>query len=208
MEIRDNITFTSNINFVSTRQFRKVIRKCGEYIPFADYGEGKFSSFSSTFYTKDIRTCTAGGVKNERKAKGFHIKDSRINFENIKNIFKTVKNDFEDKIDGGLLIGSKKLLFAPNSLPIFKTMKNLLKKETPNISVFETFDDSLSEAHIHYSHPKDTWTINVQLIDREKENYYSVLSKKQLQNAFKNISISPNDKVFINGKEIKLSERG
>lgn len=203
--MQNNISFTSNINFVSPRQFRKVVRKSGEYIPFENFQEGKFSSYTQTFYTKGIRTCTGGGIKSSDSAVGFHIKDSNTNYENIKGIYRDIKKRLNNKIiEGGLLIGSKELRISPFSQRIFKTLKDLIIKDTKSLSIFETFTDNRSEAHIHYSFPKDTWTINTQIYDAENERYYSINNKKDLIKTFKNISISENDKLFINGKEIQL----
>lgn len=203
--MQNNISFTSNINFVSPRQFRKAVYKCGEYIPFENYHEGKFSSLTQTFYTEDIRTCSAGGIKSSDSAVGFHIKDSSTNYKNIKGIYKSFKERLSNKIiEGGLLIGSKELRSSPFSLRIFRALKNLISKDSKSLSVFETFTDNRSEAHIHYSFPKDTWTINVQIFDAEKEKYYSINNKEDLMKTFKNISISENDKLCIQGKEIQL----
>lgn len=202
--MQNNISFTSNINFVSARQFRKVVHKSGEYIPFNDYGTGKFCSVSSSFYTKCVRTCTAGGVIDSKTARGFHIKDSFENVNNIGNIYHSITENIEKPFENVLLIGSKNLRMANYSTKIFGVFKNIFSKKSKNISYFETFNDNRAEAHIHYSRPKDTWTVNVQIFDRKKENYYSILTKEDLLKSFKNISVGKKDKIFINGEEVNL----
>jgi hypothetical protein len=202
--MQNNISFTSNINFVSPRQFRKVIRRHGEYIPFENYGEGKFCSISQNFYTECIRTCSAGGIKSSESAVGFHVKDSYTNYEKIKKVYKSIKSHLIGEAEGGLLIGSKNLIFAPYSKKIFNVLKNMISQDTKSLSVFETFTDRQAEAHIHYSLPNDTWTINAQIYDPKNEKYYSINNKEDLIKSFEKIVISENDKLFIQGKEIKL----
>ena len=186
--MQNNITFTSNINFVSERMFRKATYKHSEYIPFENFGEGKFSSVTSNFHTMGIRTCTAGGITDGEKAKGFHIRDSYENITNLDKIYKIITEPFEKPFKNILLIGSK----------------DLLMKNSQNFSYFQTFAFNSSEAHIHYNLPKDTWTINAQIFNRKKENYYSISTKEDLLRTFEDISIGKEDKLFINGEEIQL----
>ena len=202
--MQNNITFTSNINFVSERMFRKATYKHSEYIPFENFGEGKFSSVTSNFHTMGIRTCTAGGITDGEKAKGFHIRDSYENITNLDKIYKIITEPFEKPFKNILLIGSKDLFFAPYSQKIFMALKKLLMKNSQNFSYFQTFAFNSSEAHIYYNLPKDTWTINAQIFNRKKENYYSISTKEDLLRTFEDISIGKEDKLFINGKEIQL----
>ena len=195
----NNISFTSNINFVSPRQFKKVIRMHSEYIPFENYGNGKFSSVTSNFYTSDIRTCTAGGVSGDKIAKGFHIKDSYENISNLSEICDVLTENIKSPFKNVLLIGSKEFCFAPYSRNIFTQLKYFFVKKSENMSFFEAFTDTRSEANIHYSLLKDTWTINAQIFDPKKENYYSILNKEDLLKSFKYISIGKNDKLYLNG---------
>ena len=195
----NNISFTSNINFVSPRQFKKAVRLHSEYIPFENYAKGKFSSVTSNFHTTDIRTCTAGGVSGDKIVKGFHIKDSYENISNLSEICDTLVENIQSPFKNVLLIGSKEFHFAPYSRKIFTQLKDFFMNKSENLSFFEAFTDTRAEANIHYSLQKDTWTINAQIFDPEKENYYSILNKEDLLKSFKNISIGKNDKLYLNG---------
>ena len=198
------VTFTSRINFVSQSAYKKVVKEGDKYIPFHIYGWGKYSEVADSFHTEEVRTCAAGGIKGKKKSLGLHVRDSKVNLDNIKNIYNSFKQDLGEKPERGLLIGGKELWNSGYSLPVFKELKSLFTKDTNKVSIFQTHTNKGAESNIHYSAKTDTWTINTQIFNNETGSNEDVLTKDRLKNAFKKIVIADGDTLCINGKEISL----
>ncbi len=199
------ISFKSRINIISNNKIYEKVPK-GQYITFLLELREPCITQSDIFSTVDIRTCTGGGLKSEDNmlALGFHLWD-HYKDKVFKDQVNYIKKSFK-KPDGGLLIGSKRLEDAPSSIKNFLKLKKELTKMTPNISWFQTIKKDYGEADFKYSRADDTW--NLRLLDWNKngERYTQVNSLKRLLDFFEEISISPNDRLFINGKEITEKE--
>ena len=198
------VTFTSRINFVSQSAYKKVVKEGDKYIPFHIYGFGEYSAVADSFHTEEVRTCSAGGLKGKKKSLGLHVRDSKVNLDNVKNIYSSLKQDLGEKPERGLLIGSKDLWNSDYSLPVFKKLTSLFTKDTNKVSIFQTHTNKGAESSIHYSAKTDTWTINTQIYNNETCSNEDVLTPKGLKNAFKKIIIADGDTLCINGKEVKL----
>ena len=201
----NRISFTSNINFVSERNLRRIVfNNRSEYIPFEQpYYTCQFIKKSKNFFTNQIKTCTAGGLTDgKNNAVGFHILDSIKNFENIENIQKQIFDMLASNPISGILIGSKDLPNRHFSIPIFENMTEFMKKSVPDLSIFKQHNLSNGESHIHYDVKTDTWNICTKLFNKEKECYYSASSVEDIKKAYESIEIAPNDKLLINGKEV------
>ena len=201
MNVR-NVSFTSNINFVDLPSFYNV--ENGEYVGFSDNpGDPNSIRKADEFYTYGVRTCTAGGLidSSNDEAVGFHYYDGPKNNAALTNyvdsLFKNVKNP-----DKALILGGKTLQDSPYSMEQFLKIKELLSKRVDNVTVFEEHTFPWSESHLHYSLPKDTWTIRTMYRPLTDWREYSVLSKDELQKVFKKVEISPEDKLMINSLDV------
>ncbi len=199
-----NISFKSRINISGTKLFDKLPK--GERISFLIDGKNPNILKSDIFSTFDIRTCTGGWLKSEddTTAVGFHLWDiytDKIFKEQLGVIKKLLI-----KPDGGLLIGSKRLEESPNSIKNFLKLKKELTKKTSNISWFKTIKKEYGEVDFKYSRADDTCNLRLLSWSKDGERCTLVNSLKNLLDFFEEISISPNDRLFINGKEITEKE--
>ena len=201
----NRISFTSTINFVTGREFAKTVRKCHTYIPYEPYEADTFYKIANSFFTTDIRTCSAGGFSDGIDfALGLHILDSFNNNKYINIIKNTIKNKLPDRPLHGLLIGSKNLVWRNLESPKnFAELKNFMQKNAKYFSYFEEHN-SAAESNIHYGLINDTWTINTKAFDKRKELYYDVITKYELLKVFKDIHISDGDILMIKGQKIDL----
>lgn len=100
----NNISFTSNIRFVSYSKFKKTARMSRNI----NFKLGARNIIKADkFHSYGIRTCTGGGLVNPHvEAEGFHLLDDIANMDNfdgiINKMFSYVQNP-----QRGLLIGSK-----------------------------------------------------------------------------------------------------
>ncbi|MBS4760118.1 MAG: hypothetical protein KHX03_05420 [Clostridium sp.] len=199
------ISFKSRINIISNNKIYEKLPR-GQYITFLLELREPCIARTDIFNTVNIRTCTGGGLKSEDNilALGFHLWD-HYKDKVFKNQVKFIKKSLE-KPDGGLLIGSKRVENAPKSVTNFLKLKNELTKMTPNISWFQTIKKEYGEVDFKYSRVDDTW--NLRLLDwgKDGERCKQVNSLKRLLDFFEEISISPQDRLFINGKEITEKE--
>lgn len=197
-----NISFKSNIKFISPLKFRKYHDK-GYYIGFLHNQSNLIKG--DNFYTEAIATCTGGGLVNPKnEAAGFHIWDDKVNLKNMHDIlvkmFRVVKNP-----ERALLIGSKEMNGSPYSLSIFSKFKEAFLKRIPNVTLFEKHLYRRSATNFHYSVKDDTWLISTLYIPEAEKLIVApkhVKSLKTLREAFENIKIAKGDRLFVGNKEI------
>ena len=188
-----NISFKSNINFVSSKKFFRKFKK-GQYID-----EEKDQTVSDEFYTMNVATCTAGGIIiPHKKAYGFHFSDSRS------YVFANSASTEYNEEARGLIIGSKQRIHRPYSIQNFVEMQKFMLKEMRNLSVFQQHRYTKEHANFHYSLKDDTWTINTRF--QELGRSIEVLDLKSLVKAFKTIKIAKGDRLFLDGKEVTVKD--
>ena len=189
----DKVNFTSRIVFVPSRQaFDKIA--CGYNIPFGIVV--KYNKKASKFYTKCVRTCTAGALINTKtkEAIGFHIYDCLQNYKNIKKIIKSMIDQINP--DKCLLFGGKKYSGNDYSMPIFRKTARILRKNIKNMTVFKRHMYACSETNMYYSLNEDTFYILSRYVNK-KGNVQSVSSENDLREIFKKISVSPDDELIF-----------
>lgn len=203
---QSNISFSSKINFVSYRDFfdNKVNRNKSEFVP--SWCAEPCSAEGDEFYSVQLRTCTGGGiVEPDNKVVGFHFYDCENNVsnaeQNVEDLFKKAPN-----AQRGLVIGGKKLRFAPYSLEQFDKIKEKFLEKLPAVSVFQTHSYPDSETNYHYSVDDDEWTINTQFsVLPGHPKVHDVTTLEKLKSAFDKIFIADGDELFIDdvpvGKE-------
>ncbi len=202
----DKISFTSNINFVNMRGFHKEARRCPNYIWFDEYGSKTtpICIKAPTFYSCGVKTCTGGGITDTTgKAVGFHIWDTENNWENIDLINEEILKTFDGKPLRGLLIGSKDFEEFEYSSKIFNKMKEFLSKHVPNLTIFQSHSKIFGETDFLYNVFNDSWTLKTIFFEKLK-NRNAIANFDDIKNCYKNIHIADGDKLFINGKEIKI----
>lgn len=195
--------FQANIKFVNSKEFEK---HCfHSYFYCGKPKEPLQASMlkGSDIWTPSVRTCTAGGVVDKDGAVGFHLFDSAENVEKVKRGFLSAMKSFVRKPESSIVIGSKELPTRPESIPLFDTIYNSVKKIVKP-SIFKTHKDKLAETDIGYEKSSDTWFVvtswreNPMMINSTKE----VTTLDELKNSFEKIKIAPNDRLFVMNKEI------
>lgn len=198
----NNITFKSNIKFVTGREFNKNKNK-GLYIGYQHNCPNILKA--DKFFSMEIRTCAGGGIIDETgEAIGFHIWDDKKNNKNFHDIivkmFRYIK-----KPERGLLVGSKDLKSNPYSLKIFKNFKEEFTKRIKNLSIFERHKYKNSETHFAYSKQDDTWLICTSYITNDKKLKH-IKNINDLKEAFETIKIAKGDRLFIGKNEITVED--
>lgn len=154
------------------------------------------------FWSANIRSCTGGGLVGKNEASGFHIWDDDLNFKNIKKVTENISGSVT-KPESGIVLGAKDISEAPLSVQMFFKIRNALKKQTPNISVFQTIKDRCGQVHYAYNRKEDTWYLCCEKINPQNGHGISVVRGiNSLKNFFSKIAIAPSDRLFIKGKEI------
>lgn len=199
--------FQANIKFVNSKEFEK--HAFHSYFYCGKPKEPITDSFvkGDDIWTPYIRTCSAGGVVDNEGAVGFHIFDAEENIKAVKDKFAdTIKNLVQNP-KSALLIGSKRLDFRPDSIPLFETITDKIKKfVTP--STFKTHKHKFGESDIGYEKATDTWFIvtskqeHPMLLNSIKE----ITTPEELKESFEQIKIAPQDRLFVMDKEITKSD--
>ena len=195
--------FQARINFVNTEEFEK--HAFHTYYYCAELGASLKDSFikGHDVWTPSIRTCTAGGIVDNDGALGFHVYDAAENIKDIKNTFSGTIKDLVKTPKSALIIGSKKLNFRPESISLFETITDKIKKfVTP--STFKTHKHMFEESDIGYEKATDTWYVVT--ANQEDPRLYNsikeVVTPEALKNSFEQIKIAPQDRLFVMDKEI------
>lgn len=198
MEMNSSVTFTSKICFVDHPVFSMMNK-----VNYIDYSHSRPNILKADeFYSKEIRTCTGGGLVNPfSEAEGFHLWDDATNHKNFKNIINTLFR-FVREPQRGILLGSKDLKTNPYSIEQFENLKKVFLERVKNVSLFERHKFTNSETAFHYSLPTDTWTLCTSF--REDGNLQKKFVKKpeDLLKVFENVYIADGDRLFIGKKEV------
>ena len=196
LKVNSGINFGSEIRFLNERAFTRNLK--GKFIDFHPYEP--CIQKANEFYTVNIRTCTAGGLFDTKNKifLGFHLLDYIDNMENIKqiiaNMFSQVKNP-----DKAFLLGGKALNgnVAPYSMDMFNELKDAFTQRIENLTVFEEHKYPWSETDFHYNSATDRLDICSMYRRNQGENEKYILSKEELEDCFKSVTISPDDKLIF-----------
>ncbi len=180
--------------FVDRQTFDKV--KQGTDIPSSPYAE--YIQQVDSFQTEEVRTCTAGFVKNSKtnQIAAFHIYPNFDNYVNIRGIIERIL-ELADNPDEGILIGSKDCGTSPYSRDMFGMAKQILSKKVKGLTVFEEHKDPASETNMSYSANNDTLYIQAKYRDKQTGQFKDVSTEKELKNFYKKIKVAPNDVVIF-----------
>lgn len=207
----NDISFTSRIRFVDRKVFDKFCQK-GIYVDFRPDNDMSALDMmmlkpsknivhprldvlkADEFYTDTVRTCTAGGVVDTKtgEAVGFHIFDSLDNLEKtddiLENIFGRVKNP-----DRAVILGSKGLKIACESIPIFQKLYEGISKRVKNVTIFREHLFPFSESDMHYCAKTDTWTIRSMYRPITDFREHNIKSKDELEKCFREVKLADGD---------------
>ena len=194
----NQVSFTSKIKFVDKKSLKNISQQGARVIHFVPPSISIVEA--DKFCTYNIRTCTGGGaIIPHQRAKGFHIYDSKINNDNIKDLSNNITSFNPER---ALLIGSKdaQQYGFPYSKLNFQELKKNISKKVKNVTLFEEYNHKYAESSFCYSKEKDTWYICTGY--RKNNKYIYVNSPETMLEAFKNIKISNGDKLFIKEQQV------
>ena len=196
----NSLNFKSNIHFVSSPKFDKQMFRsyfyCSSKKPLMDS-----MLKGGDIWTQSIRTCSGGGLVDNQGALGFHFFNSLETIQKVKEDLIPIVKKQNCKTKSALLIGGKK--FTNDSVQLFSTVLDKLK-DVVKPSYFKIYKSIYAESDIGYDKHTDSWFINltnpvdVRNIMARKD----VLTLNALKKSFEEIKIAPQDKLFINGKEV------
>jgi len=200
----NNISFQSKIKFVSSKDFDS---NHFSHIIFCKPStaplESSFKKYRS-LQTYEVRTCTAGGIVDNEGVLGFHIYDCRDNVQKvIENLLEMVKKLNKDNISA-LVLGAKDIPNSRHSVPLCDAVTdNVSKLLKP--SVFRTHTNKFAQTNLGYNKAADTWLIDTSIPKIPMLPFAerkSVTTLKELLGSFEKITIAPQDRLFVGGKEI------
>lgn len=196
----NSLNFKSNIHFVSSPNFDKQMFRsyfyCSTKKPLMDS-----MLKGGDIWTQSIRTCSGGGLVDNQGALGFHFFNSLETIQKVKEDLIPIVKKQNCKTKSALLIGGKRI--TNDSVQLFSTVLDKLK-DVVKPSYFKIYKSIYAESDIGYDKHTDSWFINltnpvdVRNIMARKE----VLTLNALKKSFEEIKIAPQDKLFINGKEV------
>lgn len=196
----NSLNFKSNIHFVSSPKFDKQMFRsyfyCSTKKPLMDS-----MLKGGDIWTQSIRTCSGGGLVDNQGALGFHFFNSLETIQKVKEDLISIVKKQNCKTKSALLIGGKRI--TNDSVQLFSTVLDKLK-DVVKPSYFKIYKSIYAESDIGYDKHTDSWFINltnpvdVRNIMARKE----VLTLNALKKSFEEIKIAPQDKLFINGKEV------
>ena len=193
-----NVSFKSKINFIPSEGFPDIKRSAS----FLEVPEDiHVQTKKSDIFADCICDCTALFlVGKERIVHAFHFFNNEDT--SSENLEKTLDKQLEKyKIYKGLIIGGKKLKHRPDSLKVFQRVLDKVKKFSPDISVFKN-QGRHGITDVHYSPQEDTYNIQSDYGPSLK----TLASVEELIQAFKEISVAPQDELYINGKLVSKNE--
>ena len=196
----NSLNFKSNIHFVSSPKFDKQMFR--SYF----YCSTKKTLMDSMLkggdiWTQSIRTCSGGGLVDNQGALGFHFFNSLETIQKVKEDLIPIVKKQNCKTKSALLIGGKRI--TNDSVQLFSTVLDKLK-DVVKPSYFKIYKSIYAESDIGYDKHTDSWFINltnpvdVRNIMARKD----ILTLNALKKSFEEIKIAPQDKLFINGKEV------
>lgn len=200
----NNINFQSKIKFVSSKDFDS---RLFNHIIFCKPStapiENSFKKAES-LRTYEVRTCTAGGIVDKDGVLGFHIYDCRDNVQKIvENLSGVIKKLNKESLSA-LVLGAKDMPNSRHSVPLCEAVTGIVGKIL-NPSVFKAHTNKFAQTDLGYSKMTDTWYIDTTIPENPMMPYAkrkSVTTLKELLGSFEKITIAPQDRLFIGGKEI------
>lgn len=200
--VNQNINFKSDIKFVNETEFEEIAEHAQVRAPemWSIYDVKEFSKDAAT---KNIRYCLGGVYKTQGKNHIFHFYPGYIYYDedktSIQELEEAVRELGEVK---GLVIGG--LTGCPQAdwqgLKLFNALKkNLKNNDKADFTVFygQKKDEKAAlgpSSNLYYSVAADTYFINA------KKSWGAISNAQELKDNFEVISISDNDKVYIDGK--------
>lgn len=196
LKVNSGISFGTEFIFRNEKAFSKMLR--GRFIDYRPPESG--IQRANEFYTVNIRTCSAGGLFDTKNGifLGFHLLDYIDNMENIQAIiadmFSRVKNP-----DKAFLLGGKTLSgnYAPYAMQMFNELKDAFTQRIENLTVLEEHKYPWSETDFHYNAATDRLDICSMYRRNQNEEEKYILSKEELYDCFKSVTISPDDKLIF-----------
>lgn len=187
----NSISFTSNIIFVNNNTFNNV--KKGLQVTMRN-----MAGFDTDIWTRNIRTCTGGGIVSCKGVAGFHVVDNLDNLHDCPNIMKSILRKTSN-YKNALIIGSKTYenYVGEYSVALFRKLKDELSRSVKHVSSFEEHKQTYGQTHIHYSKDNDTWYVCSEIQKYVDSTPEPVDTKEKLLRMFKKISIAKTDRLFI-----------
>lgn len=202
MNMTENLTFTSKINFVSYNDYQKVISN-SRFVPFGK--DAPLYVRSPQLFSVFIRTCIAGGITDGKtEALGFHIYDCLEHDNYIIDIAEELQNRIASKEQRGLLIGGKSIKGRPYSLAIFRQLKHFFYENLKGLSYFQEHRYKGAESFYNYDLNTDCWTLCTRNKNPVTQKINDVLTKQSLIDSFKKIYIADGDTLYIQNHKIIL----
>ncbi len=200
----NSLNFKSNIHFVSSPNFDKQMFRsyfyCSAKKPLMDSMRK-----GADIWTQSIRTCSGGGLVDNKGALGFHFFNCEETIEKVKKDLISIiqKENYQTK--SALLIGGKRL--TKNSIQLIYTVLDKIK-EVVNPSYFKIYKSIYAESDIGYDKQTDTWFINLtKPVDVKNPMVRKdVLTLDELKKSFEEIKIAPQDKLFVDGKMVEKTD--
>lgn len=200
----DNINFQSKINFVSAKEFKS--KHCKHLLYCKPPTAPVESSFmkESGFWTYEVKSCTAGGIVDKNGVLGFHILDCAENIRKLKQNMQDIIKNLNHNNLSALVIGAKDLPDSQYSIPMFDTVSEIIKKVIKP-SVFKRHTNIYAQTDLKYDSQTDTWMIATLIPEIPMLPYgktKSITDIHTLLENFGSVNIAPQDRLFINGREI------
>lgn len=196
----NSLNFKSNIHFVSSPNFDKQMFRSYFYCS-AKKPLMESMLKGGDIWTQSIRTCSGGGLVDNQGALGFHFFNSLETIQKVKEDLIPIVKKQNCKTKSALLIGGKRI--TNDSVQLFSTVLGKLKNVVKP-SYFKIYKSIYAESDIGYDKHTDSWFINLtNPVDiRNMMARKDVLTLNALKKSFEEIKIAPQDKLFINGKEV------
>jgi hypothetical protein len=185
----------SKINFVTVKQFQKVINQAQEFGLRGKEVLNPKNIMTKDSYTDGVRTCTTMFLvdgKHHNKYIGCHVWDNTTKQE-LDEFFKQIP---EGKFTKALVIGGKEVSDVPRSLLIFDTILKNIQAKCKDVSFFRKHTNKLGETAIEYSPKTDTFTICPKNVHNRWVEGAKV-TKDYFLDFYEKIKLSPKDELFI-----------
>jgi len=195
------VSFKSKYNFVDIHEFRKVTRRCFNYVPFGN--QEPYFIKGPQIFTEEVRTCSGGLITNLVETLGYHALDSLIMEELLPEIMQKMLGAINLENARGMIVGSKDLRSRPYSKSNFSCIREYLEKNIKNLTVFREHTHEIGETNFHYDVKTDICTICSRYkLGPHMAFYKDVDTPAELKEAYKEIKIADGDELYIRGKKV------
>lgn len=217
IENKNNLSFKSNIRFVSEGEFKKLLKTPTSKVE-EMWEIEKLQEIHGRGMTEDIMYCVAGLITSIKDSKDyiFHWYPDELlggrkqsiklpNFQVIINHFASLKQNEKTK---GLIIGGTSSSVSKTTSRLSTRVLNAIKRpltqeQRNNFSLFFAQNSPhkyklTPQSEFIYSKRHDTYYIHSGVKSDEVEDEFVTLNtKEQIKDGFDFIHISDNDKVFV-----------